>query len=316
MFHGHPQPALGCDSCPGSVCGRAPSRAPCWVWSGSFHSLQKGEPDMDSFLGQAGDGRAVRSPGPPNAPGSPGPRTVAVSLQLRSTRPCSRTDAYQRIGSGRLLRKDSRQRRQRAAMSALAGHRRGSQTAPREALSREQCVSQSLRASHNALWYLRRYRALRPENPDADALIGVKRVSPHSLRHTTATHLLRAGVDINTVRAWLGHVSLDTTNIYAKIDLEMKAKALAKCEVTNTNSSNRHGRDDPALMTFLRTLSTCRYVASRSVVPFIPTGLFAGRHINLAATYRIKCVRAHLMREIRSYGSVRWALGDESLPRP
>jgi hypothetical protein len=34
--------------------------------------------------------------------------------------------------------------------------------------------------------------------------------------------LLRAGVDINTIRAWLGHVSLDTTNIYAEIDLEMK----------------------------------------------------------------------------------------------
>ena len=81
-----------------------------------------------------------------------------------------------------------------------------------------------------------------------------KRVSPHSIRHTTATHLLRAGVDINTVRAWLGHVSLDTTNIYAEIDLEMKAKALAKCEVSNPNISNRHWRDDPALMTFLRAL--------------------------------------------------------------
>jgi integrase/recombinase XerD len=81
-----------------------------------------------------------------------------------------------------------------------------------------------------------------------------KRVSPHSIRHTTATHLLRAGVDINTVRAWLGHVSLDTTNIYAEIDLEMKARALAKCEVTNSNSSKRHWRDDPALMAFLRAL--------------------------------------------------------------
>ena len=81
-----------------------------------------------------------------------------------------------------------------------------------------------------------------------------KRVSPHSIRHTTATHLLRAGVDINTIRAWLGHVSLDTTNIYAEIDLEMKAKALAKCEVTTPNSSKRHWRDDPALMTFLRAL--------------------------------------------------------------
>jgi site-specific recombinase XerD len=51
-----------------------------------------------------------------------------------------------------------------------------------------------------------------------------KAVSVHTIRHTTAVHLLRAGVDINTIRAWLGHVSLDTTNIYAEIDLEMKAK--------------------------------------------------------------------------------------------
>ena len=36
--------------------------------------------------------------------------------------------------------------------------------------------------------------------------VAKKRVSPHTIRHTTATHLLRAGVDINTIRAWLGHV--------------------------------------------------------------------------------------------------------------
>lgn len=51
-----------------------------------------------------------------------------------------------------------------------------------------------------------------------------KRVSPHTIRHTTATHLLRAGIDINTIRAWLGHVSINTTNVYAEVDLEMKAK--------------------------------------------------------------------------------------------
>jgi len=84
--------------------------------------------------------------------------------------------------------------------------------------------------------------------------LAAKRVSPHTIRHTTATHLLRAGVDINTIRAWLGHVSLDTTNIYTEIDLEMKAKALAKCEITSANNPKRHWRDDPALMTFLRTL--------------------------------------------------------------
>lgn len=79
-----------------------------------------------------------------------------------------------------------------------------------------------------------------------------KRISPHSLRHTAATHLLRAGVDINTIRAWLGHVSINTTNIYAEVDLEMKAKALALCDVQKTKA--KHWRDNPSLMNFLRAL--------------------------------------------------------------
>ena len=41
----------------------------------------------------------------------------------------------------------------------------------------------------------------------------LKRVSPHTIRHTTAVHLLLSGVDINTIRGWLGHVSLDTTHV-------------------------------------------------------------------------------------------------------
>lgn len=80
-----------------------------------------------------------------------------------------------------------------------------------------------------------------------------KRVSPHTIRHTTATHLLRAGVDINTIRAWLGHVSLNTTNVYAEVDLEMKAKALATCEVTEAQPQN-HWRYDVTLLQFLRNL--------------------------------------------------------------
>ena len=80
-----------------------------------------------------------------------------------------------------------------------------------------------------------------------------KRVSPHTIRHTTATHLLRAGVDINTIRAWLGHVSINTTNIYAETDLEMKAKALALCEVRKSRMMG-HWRDDVGLMNFLRTI--------------------------------------------------------------
>jgi len=80
-----------------------------------------------------------------------------------------------------------------------------------------------------------------------------KRVSPHTIRHTTATHLLRSGVDINTIRAWLGHVCLSTTNVYAEVDLEMKAKALVKCDIKG-GKPKKPWRENPAIMEFLRTL--------------------------------------------------------------
>ena len=85
-----------------------------------------------------------------------------------------------------------------------------------------------------------------------------KRISPHSVRHTTAVHLLRAGVDINTIRAWLGHVSLETTNRYAEVDLEMKAKALAACAISGSDrpidQSTAAGRKPHDLMAFLASL--------------------------------------------------------------
>jgi integrase/recombinase XerD len=80
-----------------------------------------------------------------------------------------------------------------------------------------------------------------------------KRVSPHTIRHTTATHLLQSGVDINTIRAWLGHVSINTTNIYAEVDLDMKTKALACCEV-HEEKNTTHWRDNKDLMSFLDSL--------------------------------------------------------------
>jgi len=85
--------------------------------------------------------------------------------------------------------------------------------------------------------------------------IAKKAVRPHAIRHTTATHLLRAGVDINTIRAWLGHVSIDTTNVYAEVDLETKAQMLAACgSFTSGKVTRRRWRDDPSLMQFLRSL--------------------------------------------------------------
>lgn len=84
--------------------------------------------------------------------------------------------------------------------------------------------------------------------------LATKHVSPHVIRHSTASHLLRAGVDINTVRAVLGHVSLTTTNIYAETDLETKARALATCAPPAEGNATRRWRQQPDLMAFLRGL--------------------------------------------------------------
>ena len=80
-----------------------------------------------------------------------------------------------------------------------------------------------------------------------------KNVTPHVIRHSTATHLLRAGVDLNTIRAWLGHVKLDTTNIYAEIDFETKARAIALCDQAGSEGT-RAWKRDAGIMAFLRTL--------------------------------------------------------------
>ncbi len=57
-----------------------------------------------------------------------------------------------------------------------------------------------------------------------------KRVSPHTLRHTAAMHLLQAGVELNVIKSWLGHVSITTTSQYVEIDMAMKREALERCE--------------------------------------------------------------------------------------
>ena len=80
-----------------------------------------------------------------------------------------------------------------------------------------------------------------------------RKITPHVLRHTIACHLVRAGVDLNIVRAWLGHVSINTTNIYAEIDLEMKAAAMALCEIVEPSPS-RPWKQEKGLMAFLKAL--------------------------------------------------------------
>ena len=79
-----------------------------------------------------------------------------------------------------------------------------------------------------------------------------KQVSPHTLRHTTAMHLLQSGVPFNVIALWLGHESINTTHRYVEADLAMKQKALARLEPPATKL--RPFRASDALMRFLQTL--------------------------------------------------------------
>jgi integrase/recombinase XerD len=83
-------------------------------------------------------------------------------------------------------------------------------------------------------------------------------ISPHIFRHTTAVHLLEAGVEVNVIRAWLGHVSLETTNRYAEITLRMKVDALRTCEpalgASGVYRRRPVWRDDSNLFEWLQSL--------------------------------------------------------------
>lgn len=86
------------------------------------------------------------------------------------------------------------------------------------------------------------------------ATLAGKRLHPHSMRHSTAVHLLKAGVDLVTISHWLGHASLNTTNKYAAIDLEMKRAALARAKPIGTSPASRAWREDPSILKWLEAL--------------------------------------------------------------
>lgn len=79
-----------------------------------------------------------------------------------------------------------------------------------------------------------------------------KRVSPHTIRHTCAMHLLQSGVPFNVIALWLGHESATTTHRYVEADLAMKEKALARLEAPDTKMGRYKAPD--SLMRFLQTL--------------------------------------------------------------
>jgi site-specific recombinase XerD len=83
-----------------------------------------------------------------------------------------------------------------------------------------------------------------------------RKVTPHTWRHTTAMHLLQSNVDLSMIRSWLGHASIETTNGYVEIDLEMKRKTLQSAAKLIPPAAGRKGswQDDDQLLAWLAKL--------------------------------------------------------------
>lgn len=79
-----------------------------------------------------------------------------------------------------------------------------------------------------------------------------RRISPHTIRHTTAMHLLQSGVDISVIALWLGHESPTTTHHYVEADLAMKDRALARMQ--EPDAKIRRYKAPESLLEFLKTL--------------------------------------------------------------
>jgi site-specific recombinase XerD len=81
-----------------------------------------------------------------------------------------------------------------------------------------------------------------------------KRITPHIFRHTTAVHLVAAGVDVTVIRSWMGHAQLDTTNHYAQADLETKRKALEQVDAKLRPGKPPKWKRDADLLAWLDSL--------------------------------------------------------------
>ncbi|MEO7197242.1 MAG: tyrosine-type recombinase/integrase [Solirubrobacterales bacterium] len=98
-----------------------------------------------------------------------------------------------------------------------------------------------------------RRHAARVESGQSDQ----RRISPHVFRHTTAVHLLEAGVEVNVIRGWLGHADLATTNRYADINVRVKEAALRLTQPPATApeaGKQPPWREDPVLLSWLASL--------------------------------------------------------------
>jgi site-specific recombinase XerD len=87
----------------------------------------------------------------------------------------------------------------------------------------------------------------------AKTMPSLAKIGPHTFRHSTAIHLLRAGNDLSVIRSWLGHASIVTTDHYTEIDIEAKRRALDASEPV-PSQRNPSWKKDPDLLTWLEAL--------------------------------------------------------------
>lgn len=71
------------------------------------------------------------------------------------------------------------------------------------------------------------------------------KITPHCLRHSKAMHMVEVGINLIYIRDYLGHESIETTQVYAKANSEFKRKALEKMETISTSSSMPDWNDNP-----------------------------------------------------------------------
>lgn len=95
-------------------------------------------------------------------------------------------------------------------------------------------------------------------NKYASKVVGIQmpeKITPHILRHSKAMHLLQAGYNMVIIRDWLGHVSVQTTEIYARLDIEAKRKILENAFAGRTpNEEMPDWNEDENLIDFLKSL--------------------------------------------------------------
>jgi integrase/recombinase XerD len=178
---------------------------------------------------------------------------VAVQTGLRVSELTRLTCADVQLGNGAHVRSFGKGRKERCTpltavtvqvLAAWLRQRRGRPTDPLFPTSRGRPLSRDA----VALVVTRHANTARQRCPT----LATKTVSPHTLRHTAAMNLLRAGVDTSVIALWLGHESVETTQIYVHADLALKERALAKVAPAHTTPGRYRAPD--TLIAFLESL--------------------------------------------------------------